>query len=455
MAQGKSRAPLEPGWKAFRIVPRILLLTSFLSLIGWGRWVSLGKDRRLRPTKAIRALPRVSRRSSLLASLRKSRTSRRDGVSRDPSLRFFGGCRVLSLEDRENGGEPIGGIPSSPNRILIVRLSALGDTALTLPLFFALRERFPDAEIGWVVGEAASPLLQHLPGLSRLHIWKKTEKSIGGIWRLAKEIQKVHYTVALDPQGLLKSALLPFLARIPLRIGFSRAPLDCREGAWLFHNRSISPPPERPHIADRTLFLLTGLGIEPPYPISLPLPLPIDPEARAKMAHWLSQSAQGRKKILVLGIGAGWKSKVWPAERVAMLARSAHQVGYGCVILWGPAEKEELPRWQEVFGEEGVLAPPTRVAEMVALLALANGYAGPDSAALHLAWLLGKPTFSWFGASDEARCAPYGPAHRVLTSSIPCRPCWKRQCPSPRCLLDLTPREALPTFQEWLSHCAS
>ena len=333
-----------------------------------------------------------------------------------------------------------------PRRILIVRLSALGDTALTLPLLWALREKLPDAFIGWAVGEPAAALLRPLSNLDRVHVWPR-KRRISGLRALLKEIRKEKYDAALDVQGLTKSAIIPFLARIPLRVGFARGGVEGRELAPLLNNRRVRPPAEMKHITARTLHLGTALDLEMPQDAAVELP--VDEGAAERMRSWWRENDLTERTI-VLGVGAGWPTKVWPVERVAALAAAAGAEDYRAVVLWGPAEKDDLPRWREALGPDALLAPPTDVAEMVALLSLAERYAGPDSAALHLAALLGKPTFSWFGASDPARCAPRGPRHRHVAKDLPCRHCWKRSCPENTCMDELSVEEVRPVFLEWM-----
>jgi heptosyltransferase I len=325
-----------------------------------------------------------------------------------------------------------------------VRLSALGDTALTLPLLFALRESHPRAFIGWVVGQGAAPLLQGVAELDRLHVWRDCERHPAGLIRLAQEIRQIGYDVALDPQGLTVSALLPFLARIPERMGFASGPLESRELAPLFTNRPIQVPKTITHITRRTLWLSTALGTAPPeHPGTR---LPVSPTAEARMQDWWQ--GQGlTERTLILGLGAGWPTRVWPAEQIAVLAQAAGQTGYRVVMLWGPAERQRLGAWRAVFGAGVVWAPESNIPEMLALLRQCRAYAGPDSAPLHLAGLLGKPTFSWFGASDPARCAPLGDGHR----QVACGPHdWRRWRLRPHPLANLKAREVVPGFLDWL-----
>ncbi len=331
-----------------------------------------------------------------------------------------------------------------PRRILIVRLSALGDTALTLPLARLLKQQRPDLQLGWVVGEGAAPLLQGSGDIDRLHVLNHQERHPVGLWRLAREIRRQDYQVALDPQGLTLSALLPWLAGIPQRVGFAPGPLESRELSPLLLNRRIRVPREITHVARRSLHLATVLGIEA---TTLPaVELPRNPQAADRVARWWREQGLG-SDTLVMGLGAGWPTKIWPTEHAVQLARHAVREGLRVVILWGPAEQAAVPHWRLLFQGAATPAPQTDVAAMVELLRLARCYAGPDSAALHLAWLLGKPTFSWFGASDPARCAPTG-VGQVHVARGPHH--WRRSPWLGNPLANLTPQQVQPTFKDWL-----
>ena len=327
-------------------------------------------------------------------------------------------------------------------RILIVRLSAIGDTALTMPLLFALRERLPRAHIGWVVGEAAAPLLRGTKQLDRLHVW--SDHTAGGLWRLVRELRAGRYGVSIDPQGLSKSALLPYLAGIPRRVGFAPAPLETRELAPLLINEKSSPPAGVTHLSARTLWLGRALGAG--LPVNPEVQLPSEERARQRMADWWrSQGLDSR--AIVFGIGTSWRNKIWPVTEMALLMGEVRRMDYRPVVLWGPAEEPWLDRWKAILGPEVLWAPRTTIADMIALLNLGDRYAGPDSAALHLAWLLGKPTFSWFGPSDPRRCAPPGPGHAYVAKG-PHN--FRRSSVRGRGLQALKATEVIPAFRSWL-----
>jgi len=333
---------------------------------------------------------------------------------------------------------------AGPLRVLIVRLSALGDTALTLPLAYLLKQQLPDLHLGWVVGERAASLLRGLDCIDRLHILPQSGAGAAGLYRLLREIRGQNYRLALDPQGITRSAIVPWLARIPQRVGFVPGPLESRELAPLFLNHFVRVPPGVEHVTDRILYLATVLGIEKPR--QPPCPLFLEPAAVYSVAGWWQQQGLNQN-TLIMGVGAGWPTKIWPAERVRCLAQAAAGQGFRTVLLWGPAERRRLDAWHEFFHDVALLAPPTNIPEMIALLHHARGYAGPDSAPLHLAWLLGKPSFSWFGASDPARCAPRGPGH-VQVVRGPHN--WRRTALLGNPLTGLAAEQVLPSFQSWL-----
>ncbi len=329
-------------------------------------------------------------------------------------------------------------------RILITRLSALGDTVLTLPLLFTIRKAFPDAYIGWVVEEKSASLLKDIKDIDCLHILRMQEKKLAGYYRLGREISREKYDCVLDAQGLSKSALIGFFAGIKQRIGFARAPLESREIAPLLYTRKVSPPAQLTHIALRTQYLAQELGINPPYAIEKRLPLSAG--ALGRMGEWWSEQQLG-ELVLVCGVGTSWVTKIWPVEHMKSIIDLARDCGYKVVVTWGPDEKEKLLSWREILGEDVVWSPETRsVSELAALISMGACYAGPDSAPLHIAWMLGKPTFSWFGPSCSKRGAPPGELSVHVVAHPPTR---KREG---EMMWGLQPETVIPHFNEWLGN---
>ncbi|GHS95278.1 glycosyl transferase [Planctomycetales bacterium] len=327
----------------------------------------------------------------------------------------------------------------NPPRILIVRLSALGDAALTLPLYFRLRAFFPTAFIGWVIEERHAGLLAAVPGLDRVHLWRREEKNWRGARRLAREIKSENYDIALDAQGLTKSAILPWLAGIKRRIGFRRAPLEARELAPWLDNELVAPPPALTHIAARTNELAAPFV---PAEFTAPVKFHFPDADRQAIGAWRAELATD-KPLLLCGVGTSWETKMLPPEYVAALLRAAR--GWQPVVVWGPDEAAKIAAWRKIFGDAVKWAPRTEnVAQLIVLLNYATAYVGPDSAPLHLAWLLNKPTFSWFGPSSADRGAPPTKNDRHIVAHPPTR---QRRGAM---MWDLKPERVLPEFAEWL-----
>lgn len=343
----------------------------------------------------------------------------------------------------QNHDDELDGLGTRPLRVLIVRLSALGDTVLTLPLAQHIRAARPESFIGWLVGEAAAPVLAGVDSINCVHTLPR-RMGTSALRNLLCSLKEARYDVAIDPQGISRSAIWPWLARIPERIGFAPGPLETRELApWLLNHRIKVSADIKP-IWERTLALSAGIGA--PLASTPLIPYRLDTTAAARIAEWWQQQGLG-DDVLLFGIGAGWPTKIWPLERLLPLLESASRCGLQPVMLWGPAEVHQLNAWRSMIGKWGLLAPPTDVAGMVALIDRCRAYAGPDSAGLHIATMLGKPTFSWFGASDPSRCAPQGFGHMHVARG-PHH--WRRRGWGGNPLGTLMADEVLPLFKGWL-----
>ncbi len=346
--------------------------------------------------------------------------------------------------------------PPWPRKILIVRLSAIGDVIHALPALRRLREAFPSSEIGWIVEDSAAAFVEGHPDLDRLHTIPKRRwrgaflrRWFSEIRPFFREIRRIGYDVAIDFQGLTKSGAAAWLSAAAVRIGFGD-----RQGAELnklFTNRKATPPPGAVHIVERNLALLRPLGVEgrPEAPrIFLPAE---DREAARGILE--GAKADGSKGRAALNVGAGWPTKRWPARNWAELARLLESaLGIRSLLLWGNEEEracaEDAAR---IAAAPGMLeiAPPTTLRQSAALIEAMDLYVGGDTGLTHAAAALGTPTVGLYGASDAVRNAPYGPRAAALDArDMPCVPCWKRRCPSagraaPACLEAITPARVL------------
>lgn len=296
-------------------------------------------------------------------------------------------------------------------RILICRLTAIGDSILTLPMLCALRRNFPRSYIAWAAQPPTSELLAEHSCLDEvIEVPKGFLKSPRALLRLRKTLREGDFDVTLDPQSLFKSALAARLSGAPQRIGFA-APLGREFSTWL-NNTRIARGAE--HIVDHHRELLTPLGVRlGPVEFRVPLQEP----ASSKIAQW--REAAGLGRFAVLNPGAGWPSKVWPCERFADTARElGERFQLPSVVTWA-GRKEG--RWAEQVvarsGGHAIQAPATSLLELAALLRQARLFLGSDTGPMHLAAAVGTPCAALFGPTSPADCGPYGSQHIVIQRS--------------------------------------
>jgi ADP-heptose:LPS heptosyltransferase len=220
--------------------------------------------------------------------------------------------------------------------------------------------------------------------------------------------------VALDLQGLIKSGLLTAYTGAPLRIGFTAD--HCRE--WLnclFTNRRVRPPDTAVHVVEQYLALLAPLGV-PPGPVEFHVPVPA--LAARRMDDFLGeQGIKSQDRLVAVNPGAGRDSKRWPVEHFRRLTdRLAQEPGVQVLLLWGPDEVHMARQIRDGSSARAILAPPTDLHELAALLRRAALMVAGDTGPLHLAAALGTPSLGLFGPTRAERNGPYGPHCRGLQS---------------------------------------
>ena len=300
------------------------------------------------------------------------------------------------------------GFNGSKPRILLVRLSAIGDCILTVPVIRALRKQFPSAHLAWVVDERAAVLLDGLSDLDELLVVpRRWHRSVSSILAVRRALRKRKFDVAIDPQSLTKSGLLSFLSGATTRIAFARP--EGRELAPLLANTRVEPT--RKHLVERTLELLRPLGVECAIP-EFQLPRFAGHEEILDFAY---VSTGANKRYAVVNVGAGWASKLWTAEGFAEVVRYLGAVhGLSSMIVWHSEERELAVQIAAQSGGYGHLAPATSLPELATLLRQARLLIACDTGPLHLGAALGTPSVGLYGPTNPARCGPYGFPHRAV-----------------------------------------
>ena len=294
-------------------------------------------------------------------------------------------------------------------RVLIVRLSSLGDLVHTIPMAAALHDSVPDGRVDWLVDQRYTTLIERVPVVTR--VWTLPRGPAAAIG-LVGALRAESYDVAVDAQGLLKSAVLVRLSGARRVIGF-RAPHLREPGAgWLYTERPGVGPVT--HIVGKNLALLRGLNLDPG-PWRFPIEVPSSPVVD-QVRETLGPSGDGA--FALLNPGSAWPSKRWPPERFGALAeRLVAEHRLRSVVSWEPSENEEADASRVVASSAGaaVLAPPTTLDDLMALVRAARVMVSGDTGPLHLAAALSTPVVGIYGPSNPDRNGPWSPADLVVT----------------------------------------
>jgi heptosyltransferase-1 len=290
-------------------------------------------------------------------------------------------------------------------RILIVRLSAIGDTILSVPVLNALRKRFPTAKIAWVTEKASAQLLQGHLALDELFVVsKQTFKSVKELWKLRQKLQGWNPEITIDLQGLTKSSLIAWLSGAKQRLGFNRDTFDGRELSTFFNNHLYQS--DSNHIVDRGIDLLALLGIKNEK-VVFDLP-EFDADRRFASQSLSELGITG--PFCTINVGAGWPSKIWPSQRYADVANHLGKThGLPSLVVWS-GDKERLAAVEIAAKSSSYskLAPATTLTQLRSLIRQSRLFAGSDTGPMHLAAALGVPTIGMIGPMPLQRVSPYG-----------------------------------------------
>jgi len=308
-------------------------------------------------------------------------------------------------------------------RILIIRLSAMGDILHALPAVTALRKSLPQAYIGWVIEERWADLVRAgsmhasgmprgpgMPLLDRVHYvdtqkWRKTPLSgetRREMFSLRRELRTANYDIALDLQGSVRSGLIARASGAPQRVG-AEEPRE-KLARWFYTKRVATPGVHVVEQALETASALVNWTLT-----ALPSLLPIDPEAERTSEERL----RGKGKFVMINPGAGWGAKCWPAERFGAVAAELAREGWHVFVNVGPQEHE---LGQQVIaaaeGKAELLAGT--VAQLISMMRRTSLFIGGDTGPMHLAAALRKPVVGIFGPTDPRRNGPYGTRKIIL-----------------------------------------
>jgi len=314
------------------------------------------------------------------------------------------------------------------DEFLIIRLSSLGDIIHTLPAFAALRRRFPESRIAWVVSHAGRSLLDLVPGLDEV-IVPGEDRWLGRLRRRER--------TALDFQGLMKSGLMAMRSRARRRLGFG--PKNLREPpARFFYTERLPEVPEEDHVVLKNLRPLRLLGLEETrFEFPLSVPEAFRESVRRRLAGLGWTSGQG---LVVFNVGAAWPTKRWFHERWAAVASSLDRERFFPVFLWGTDDELRIAETASRASGAAVL-PFLTIAGTLALLQESALLVSGDTFALQAACALDVPVVGLFGPTNPGRNGPFAPRDKIAFHELACSRCYKRDCETVDCLKAVTAEE--------------
>lgn len=335
-------------------------------------------------------------------------------------------------------------------KIIIIRLSAIGDTIHSLPLVAALKKQDPGLFIGWVVEKKALAFVQQNPVVDKVYILEK--KNLSGYIKVINEIRKDNYDVAIDIQGLLKSAILMFFSGAKRRIAFDRS----REFSYLLANERIDAGEEfdtDTHVIDRNLLVAKHLG----YSVdNIDFPLPeCDVDIWQKFLSGFDKS----KPLICLSPATTWDTKHWSEKSWAKVLDGLNE--NQVVFTGGPNDVELIDKIISMSSNKNakILAGKTNLLELAKVFENSSVVVTPDSGSAHIAVATKNPrVICLLGPTSEKRNGAYVlgvDGHINMITNVNCRPCYKKKCPKTgnikECILSISDELVLKNINKILN----
>ncbi len=335
--------------------------------------------------------------------------------------------------------EPYAQTTAAAPRVLVVKLSSLGDLFHALPAVHCLKAGW-QATIEWAVHPAYRELVECFTEVSRvLPIERRATPR--ALIRSARALWARPYDLVLDLQGILKSAVAARAARAARRIG----PSFHREGSCCLYHAVAGPRRRDRHAVEEILDTVRFLGLpvlEPAFPVAFPAEPVTAPHPRVALLPF-----------------SRWPSKNWPIAHATRVARDLRrQTGASIFLVGGPDDRAASAALAAGIGEgvvnlAGVLSLP-RLGGLLQAMDLAIA---ADTGPMHMAACVGTPVLALFGPTDPRRTGPYGTRHRVLQAGLSCQPCFDRRCRrgAPSCLASIRPETVAELARQMLQDAAA
>ncbi len=375
-------------------------------------------------------------------------------------------------------------------RILLIKLSAIGDVLHTIPLLNALRRHYPAARIDWLSKPTPAEFIRVLPGVDEVLVYGENQTEVPQYnWdgfthfvRLIRDhrflamlsrLRAARYDLVIDMQGQLRSGFVSMVTGAPVRIGFdrprkevwevegralppgaiNRAWKGAREGSWRAYTHHVRLPTLAMHAVDRYLLVGDLLGFEREAP---DFSIPIQAQAERRVDALLREHVGAMAKPpIVMTPAALWETKRWQPEGFAAVARHFLAQGYPVLLAGAANEAEECRRIAAAAPGAVVLAGLTSLTELAALIRRSAIAVTNDSGPLHLTTALGQAVAAMFGPTNPVWVGPYQRPDAVVSAGLACSPCHLRdlaRCPHDHaCMRGITPDRVISAVEAQLA----
>lgn len=393
-------------------------------------------------------------------------------------------------------------------KILIIRLSAIGDVVNVLPALRPLRLQYPDAYISWLVEEGARDILMDNPDLDEIILFPR-RKWLAGISNpltilptiseaivFFKALRNKGFDLVIDFQGNLKSGLMTLFTGRCVKLGFDR--IACKEWNHLFTNQHACTVGKRIHRIDKNLGLLKAIDIDAEYMMPQ---IPISCADEKYISDFLRQNVSPEKPLIAIHPGTSkfGRYKQWPGLNYSLLADMLiERLDVSVIFTWGPSELDMVKGITSAMRHQAIISCKTTSLKQLAEIIRNSGlFISGDTGPMHIASVIGRPIIAIFGPKDPVIYGPYipsaslsGPSFanradrcnaqpgryggvqggkqysgnpyeanyfnsnvRIVRKDLPCSPCVKRRCKDSICINSISPEEVFQAARELLLNC--
>lgn len=313
-------------------------------------------------------------------------------------------------------------------RVLLIKLTSLGDVIHALPVAASLKKAFPFLKLHWVVEDRCAPLLENHPLLDSVIVYPRkeiqsliTRRKWGQALKLVKNLRRslkdLNIDLSLDLQGLAKSGLMALMTWAPHRIGCS----GLKEMSYLISRRI--PEGKGLHVVDSNLKAADFLGAKTEVPEFI---MGIKEEEKAWAKEFLKDGGlSDESRLIGLQFGAVPPQKCWPLDKYRAFLEQVSELPQVRIILFGDKTDQErlIPHLSKIPPKVINTMGKLSLRQLMSLIEQCQLFIGGDTGPLHLAAGLGLPVIALFGGTDPGWSRPYGSSHTVLYKKFPCSPC--------------------------------